>query len=80
MREWVEGMDSGYPLDCYDYKNTCGAQGRVTLPKRMNFWSSSKGGWGEVILNKKSCVADFGPLNRGGQRQFGTFLKIHPFW
>ena len=48
-----------------------------------------------LIFNPKIYVADFGPLNRTfwtviskknpklrgeGQRPFGTFLIIHPFW
>ena len=38
-------------------------KGRITLPKRMNFWKSSKRG-GAVISNPKIYVADFGHLNR----------------
>ena len=29
MSDWMDGVDgvewSGYPLDCYDYQSTCGA-------------------------------------------------------
>ena len=63
--------------------------GRVSVPKRMNFWKISKGG--VVIFNPKIYIADLGPLNKalqynflkmrgGGQKTFGTFPKNHPFW
>ena len=39
-------------------------KGRVTLPKRMIFWKSSKWlVWGGVIFNPKIHVPDFRPLN-----------------
>ena len=37
------------------------SQGRVTIPKRINFWKTSKGGGG--YLSIQNYVADFGPLN-----------------
>ena len=37
------------------------SEGRVRVPKWMNFRKTSKGG-GEVIFNPKIYIADFGPL------------------
>ena len=36
----------------------------MTIPKRMDFRKSSKGG-GEGILNKRYYIADFGPFFLG---------------
>ena len=52
-------------------------KGRVTLPKRMNFWKSSKGGEGSGggRFNPKIYVADFGPLNRAFSRMTMRLIK-----
>ena len=39
-------------------------QGQVTVPKRMNFQKSSKGGGMGGHFNPKTYIADFGPLNK----------------
>ena len=40
------------------------AQGRVAVPKRMNFQKSSRGGGRGVIFNQKNYIVKCGPLNR----------------
>ena len=64
-------------------------------PKRMNFRKSSEGGGGSFSIQKfiaiiddtsvmnfgKRLQYDFSKMRGGGgQRPFGTFPKIHPFW
>ena len=44
-------------------------KGRMGLPKRINFWKSSKEGGG-VIFNPKIYNADFGPLHRALNRAY----------
>ena len=41
MSDWMgDGVDGWYPLDCYDYKSTCGAkEGRNEVTKKRTIVS-----------------------------------------
>ena len=47
--------------------------GRVSVPKRMIFWKSSKGE--VVIFNPKIYIEDFRPLNRVFRNEGGRGSK-----
>ena len=52
-------------------------KGRVRVPKRINFWKSSKGGGGGVIFNPKIYVADVGPLYRAFLRRLPKKMQCN---
>ena len=57
-------------------------KGSLSVPISMNFWKSSKRGAGSFPI-QTNFVAKFWALENpiwGGQRQFGTFPKIHRYW
>ena len=43
-------------------------KGQKVSPKRMNFWTSYKGG-GEVFFNPKNHFIDFGPFSRAFEHE-----------